>query len=346
MSEHTPDTPHGYLLDAIHKGIRNSQAYLTSLRSLTPQYSSATPHLKPAPDGSYIISQPRRNNSSQPTNFIISPADEHTYALLTTLDGPVKVKLQTTITIAGSHHQQIVQLNLNPHSRSILGRAYCSLFQNNLTQAIQPNIPLPQFHETKGLTGRRMDKISWAVVLLQDPDTLSAYEDIVRSTSQEDLQDHPDHQGGTPASLPGAQTTRTTPPNPPTTGSAPRVNQPPPPSTNAQQTVVEITPPAQDPQDTAGQGQNDESNPLPGGTSAQTPLPPNPGTSTPLPNPPGQDVNMTEDEELLFEEDLAQDLELPEATTSVSGSKAFRNDPAGDEATSHQKKKKTKKGKK
>jgi hypothetical protein len=55
---------------------------------------------------------------------------------------------------------------------------------------------------------------------------------------------------------------------------------------------------------------------------------------------------MTEEEELLFEEDLAQDLELPEATTSVSGSKAFRNDPAGDEATSHQKKKKTKKGKK
>ncbi len=52
---------------------------------------------------------------------------------------------------------------------------------------------------------------------------------------------------------------------------------------------------------------------------------------------------MNEDEELLFEEEDAPDVELPDVTTSASGSKAFRNDPAGDEATSHQRKKKGKK---
>jgi hypothetical protein len=48
--------------------------------------------------------------------------------MLATLDSPIKIRLPTTITIAGSHHQQIVHIQVNPHKRSILGRAYMGLF--------------------------------------------------------------------------------------------------------------------------------------------------------------------------------------------------------------------------
>jgi len=96
--------------------------------------------------------------------------------MLATIDIPIKIRLPTTITIAGSHHQQIVHIQLNPHNISILGKAYTGLFQNPLIQSMNPTIPLPTVRQTKGYTSRRSQKMSWAITLLEDPETLQTYE--------------------------------------------------------------------------------------------------------------------------------------------------------------------------
>ncbi len=107
-------------------------SYLTSSNNITSEYSSALPTLLPTPDNSYIILHLRKDTSTQLTNFAISLANPHTYAMITTLDTPMKIRLPTTITIAGSHHQQIAHIQFNPHNRGIMGRAYAGLFQNPL----------------------------------------------------------------------------------------------------------------------------------------------------------------------------------------------------------------------
>ena len=87
--------------------------------------------------------------------------------MIATMDPPIKITLLTTITIVGSHHQQIVHIQLNPHNRSVLGRAYTSIFQNPLTQNMNPTVPIPKVHQTKGLTCRRTEiKMSLALTLL------------------------------------------------------------------------------------------------------------------------------------------------------------------------------------
>ena len=109
-------------------------SYLSSTNKITSKYATAPSTLIPTPDGSYIILHLRKDTSSQLTNFVISMVNPHTYAMITTMDTPFKIRLPTTITIAGSHHQHIVHIQLNPHSRSILGKACIGLFQNPLTQ--------------------------------------------------------------------------------------------------------------------------------------------------------------------------------------------------------------------
>jgi hypothetical protein len=99
-------------------------------------------------------------------SFVISLANPKAFVMLATIDTPIKIRLPTTITIAGSHHQQIVHIQLNPHNRSILGRAYAGLFQTPLTQTMNPIIPIPKVHQTKGLIDRRSEKMSWAILLL------------------------------------------------------------------------------------------------------------------------------------------------------------------------------------
>jgi hypothetical protein len=88
-----------------------------------------------------MISHLRKDTSSHLTNFVISVAHPQAYALLATIDTPIKIRLPTTITIAGSHHQQIVHIQLSPHNISILGRAYLGLFQNPPTQTTNPHSP-------------------------------------------------------------------------------------------------------------------------------------------------------------------------------------------------------------
>jgi hypothetical protein len=111
--------------------------------------------------------------------------------MLTTIETQIKIWLPTTITIAGSHHQQIVHIQLNPHNRSILRRAYLGLFQNPLTRTMNPTITMPNAHPTKGLTDRRSAKMSWAVTLLQVPETLQTYEEYARESYYEAEGDHP-----------------------------------------------------------------------------------------------------------------------------------------------------------
>ena len=69
-----------------------------------------------------------------------------------------------------------------PHNRSILGRAYLGLFQNPLTQAMNPTITMPTVHPTGGLTSRRTAKPSRVVFLLQDPETMLTYEEYGRDS--------------------------------------------------------------------------------------------------------------------------------------------------------------------
>ena len=136
--------------------------YLTCTNTTTHEYATATPTLISAPDSSHIISLLRKYSSSQLTNYVISMANYYSYAMLATLDILVKIGLPTTITIAGSHHQQIVHIQLNPHNKSILGRAYTNLFQNPLAQTMNSTVSIPQVHPTKSLTGRRSDEMAWA----------------------------------------------------------------------------------------------------------------------------------------------------------------------------------------
>jgi hypothetical protein len=183
----------GYLLDALATGMEMAITYLSSISITTSAADKAPPTLLPSPDGAYIISHLRKDTSSQLTNFVISIASPQAYAMLATLDSPIKIRLPTTITIAGSHHQQIVHIQLNPHNRSILGRAYLGLFQNPLTQTLNPDISMPTIHPTKGLTGRRSTLINWAVILLRDQDTLQTYEEYARESYYDAEEDQPPH---------------------------------------------------------------------------------------------------------------------------------------------------------
>ena len=65
------------------------------------------------------------------------------------------------------------------------------LFQNPLTQTMNPTITMYTVHPTKGLTGRRSAKMSWAVFLLQDPETLQTYEEHARESFYEAEGDQP-----------------------------------------------------------------------------------------------------------------------------------------------------------
>jgi ribonuclease BN (tRNA processing enzyme) len=192
-------------MQALLGGIVTAISYLSSTNNITSEYTTTPSTLIPTPDCSIIISHLHKDTSSQLTNFVISMANSHTYAIISTMDIPIKIRLPTTIIIAGSHHQQIVHIQLNPHNRNIMGRAYAALFQNPLTQSMNPSIPIPKVHQTKGLTGRKIEKMAWALTLLQNPDTLRTYEDFAREAAYEteDTQPHASNpQSAEPKTIP------------------------------------------------------------------------------------------------------------------------------------------------
>jgi len=160
MPEHNHTTTQGYLLQALTQGMDMANSYLSSLKITTPDYLNTSPTLLPTLDGAYIISHLRKDTSSQLTSFVISFAHPQAYAMLAIIETPIKIRLLTTITIAGSHHQQFVQIQLNPHNISIFGRAYLGLFHIPFTQTINSIIIMPTMHPTKGLTGHGSAKMS------------------------------------------------------------------------------------------------------------------------------------------------------------------------------------------
>jgi hypothetical protein len=60
---------------------------------------------------------------------------------------------------------------------------------------MNPTINIPTMHPTKGLAGHRSAKMSWTVLLLQDPETLQTYEEYARESFYE-------AEGGQPPPLP------------------------------------------------------------------------------------------------------------------------------------------------
>ena len=103
MSVQNPHTAQGYLLHALTKGLEMTISYFTSICVITPEYLTTTPTILTTYDGAYIISHLRKDTSSQPTSFVISQATPQPYDMLATIDTPIKIRLPTTITIAGSH---------------------------------------------------------------------------------------------------------------------------------------------------------------------------------------------------------------------------------------------------
>jgi hypothetical protein len=145
--------------------IAMATSYLSSTNNITSEYATAPPTLIPTLDDSYIISYLRKGTLSHLTNFVIFMDNPHTYAMITTMDTPVKIRLPTTITIAGSYYQQLVHIELNPHNCSVMSRAYKGLFQNPLAQNINSTVPILKVHQTKGLTSLRTENMSWALTL-------------------------------------------------------------------------------------------------------------------------------------------------------------------------------------
>jgi hypothetical protein len=142
--------------------------------------------LKQARDRSYILSHPKKDTSTQNTNFFVSLSDPAAYAMLATLADPLKIPLPTITTTQGQIRQHITTLNLTLHTRNILGRTCNQLFTDpEITQLNTSLTPL-RYNKTKGLTGRPIDKIAWATILLVHIDVLQAYEEGVQEQELEE----------------------------------------------------------------------------------------------------------------------------------------------------------------
>jgi hypothetical protein len=191
MAEHANDMPTGYLQRALLDGLTASLTFLTSIQRTNDNFSLATPNLRPAPDGSYIIPHQKRNTTTNTTQYVISLDDPYAYAMLATFEGPIRIQLHTLINIRGTNHSQVVYIQINPHTRSILGRTYHQLFLTPGTQELAPHITLPTYNPTKGITGRRYDKLMWATVLLSNVDTLEVFEEAIRQAGEQQHEETP-----------------------------------------------------------------------------------------------------------------------------------------------------------
>ena len=54
-----------------------------------------------------------------------------------------------------------------------------------------PIVTIPTLHQTNGLIGRRSVKMSWAILLIQGPETLQIYEEYARVSAYEAGGDQP-----------------------------------------------------------------------------------------------------------------------------------------------------------
>ncbi len=143
MADHASHTPTRYLQHALSQGLYSSKNFLTKITHLQDNYSFASTNLKPAPYGSFIIPHQKCNSTTNKTHYIISLEDPYSSAMLATLEGPIRLQLHTIINIRGTNNSQVIHLQLNPYTRSILGRTYYQLFITPGTQELAPHITLP-----------------------------------------------------------------------------------------------------------------------------------------------------------------------------------------------------------
>ena len=99
MVDHVAHTPTNYLQHALLCGLDVSRTFLANIEQLDDIVSLASTQLKPAPDSAYIIPHKKRNSPTTNTHYIISLEDPHSYAMLATLEGPIRVQLHTLINI-------------------------------------------------------------------------------------------------------------------------------------------------------------------------------------------------------------------------------------------------------
>ena len=71
---------------------------------------------------------------------------------------------------------------------------YHQLFLTPGTQELAPHITIPSYNPTKGLTGRRYDKLMWATVLLSNVDTLEVFEEAIRQAGEQPPEEAPADQ--------------------------------------------------------------------------------------------------------------------------------------------------------
>ena len=92
--------------------------------------------------------------------------------MLATLTNPTKVTLPTNNITRGQIRHQIATLNLTAHTRSVLGCTYAKLpVDPDITQLNKNLMPF-QYNQTKGLTGRPIDKIACSTTLMGHTDVL------------------------------------------------------------------------------------------------------------------------------------------------------------------------------
>jgi len=87
---------------ALTQGLDNAKAFLTDVSHNNDNFQLANTAIKSALDGSHIITHPKKQNSDIHTNFIMSMEDEHSYAMLATLEGPIHNQLRFLVGIRGT----------------------------------------------------------------------------------------------------------------------------------------------------------------------------------------------------------------------------------------------------
>jgi hypothetical protein len=114
--------------------------------------------------------------------------------MLATQNDPIKTSLNTTSTSRGQTPQQITPINITAHTRSVLGRTYWQLLTNpDITQLNATTTPL-HYNQTKRLTDKPSEKMAWATTLMTHPDILTAYEEGLQESEEEQHQTNKERQ--------------------------------------------------------------------------------------------------------------------------------------------------------
>ena len=94
MNDEVYLVPTGYLQTPLIQGLDTTRTFLTNINHNNDNFQLTITTLNPAPDGSHIITHPKKQNSAILTNFVISMEGEHAYAMLATLEGPICTQLR------------------------------------------------------------------------------------------------------------------------------------------------------------------------------------------------------------------------------------------------------------